>query len=350
MMDGFNYSLLKPNKRFPFPRYRLDVRARVGGIPKRKIETVTGSKREARERYFVLLAELKAGGKTIATAKTFGDLLARYKVNRGGEIPRSESAVYKAVERDLGAVTLRALPDALESYAGLLRASPSPDSGKRLAGGSINRRRALIAATLNLAVELGIMEKSPLKKALFPKQKEVPRDRYLSLPDELNLLNTLEREAPHLLPLTRFALQCPARKAELVGMRLEDLDMVNKRIRVRNGTTKSDRGCWKPIPPDMLTYFLSLPSGCVWLFYRAENGAFHPLGDFKKAWRRCLMLAGVTDFRFHDTRHMAVTRMADRGVPERQIMEVAGWKTNMMGTYYHHGSGNVSGMIMFAEG
>lgn len=350
MLDGLNITLLKPNKRFPYTRYRLDVRARVGGTPRRRFETFSGTKLEAKERYFALLAELKGQEGLPIQAKTFGDLLERYRAIRGGLIPRSQRSVFDYLVRDLGSVELRALPDVLERYAGVLRAVPSARTGKRLSNGSVNRRRAMIAVVLNLSVELGIMEKSPLKKAFFPKLKEVPRDRYLSDIERQRLLNALEREAWHLLHMTRFALLVPCRKGELVKMRREDLDMMNSRIRVHNGTTKNDRGCWKPIPEEMRGYFRSLPPGCPWLFYRREKGEYRPLGDFKKAWRCALKHAGIEDFRFHDTRHIAMTGLVDAGTPERAVMNVAGCVTNMLSTYYHHGSEKALTLVKFPSG
>ena len=118
-------------------------------------------------------------------------------------------------------------------------------------------------------------------------------------------------------------------------MRTEDLDLFRNAIRVRNGTTKNDQGCWKPVPPDMVAYFRSIPTQCPFLFYRFEKGSYRPLGDFKKAWKRCLRLAGIQGFRFHDSRHISATNLLDNGTPEQVVIAVAGWKTNMLRTYYH---------------
>jgi integrase len=42
-----------------------------------------------------------------------------------------------------------------------------------------------------------------------------------------------------------------------------------------------------------------------YLFYRIDQkGQYIGLGDFHGAWRRCLKLLGIQNFRFHDTRHM----------------------------------------------
>jgi integrase len=118
-------------------------------------------------------------------------------------------------------------------------------------------------------------------------------------------------------------------------MTVDDLDLFNSVIRIRNGETKNGAGLWKPIPPDMREYFRSIPAGCKYLFYRQEKDCYCGLGDFKNAWKHCLKLAGIFDFRFHDTRHCSASALIDNGTPEQVVMTIAGWKTNMLRTYYH---------------
>lgn len=235
---------------------------------------------------------------------------------------------------------------ALERYYALLKVTRSRKTGERLTVAALNRARTLISAALNQAVAVGKLERNPLHAGLWPKGKEIPRDRFLAPAEVARLLNVLEAEAPHLLPLTRFALAVPCRKSELVRMTRDDLDLFHNAIRVHNGTTKNEEGAWKPIPPELVPYFRSLPADCRYLFHR--NGA--PLGDFKKAWARALKLAGIRNFHFHDTRHIAATNMVDAGTPERVVMDVAGWKTNMLSTYYSSSSKKALALVKFAPG
>lgn len=337
------------------------IRARVklrGHDPRRPVEDrrrqerFKGSRAQAEERYLQLKTELR--GKPHfpeQQAKTFGDLLLRYQGYRGGEIPRSQRGVYKTLLRDLGPVDLRSLGRTLERYALLLRRTPSARTGRLLSPGAINRHRAMVSVTLRLAVDLGALERSPLNKAVWPKLKEVPRDRYLDDRDAQRLLEATERVAPHLRALVQFAILVPCRKSELVNMRREDLDLFNNAIRVRNGTTKNDDGSWKPIPAEMVPYFRSLPADCPWLFYRQlKKGGYRPLGDFKRAWDTALREAGITDFRFHDTRHISATNLVDAGTPERVVMAVAGWRTNMLSTYYKNLSKKALALVRFPTG
>ncbi len=154
--------------------------------------------------------------------------------------------------------------------------------------------------------------------------------------DKKRLLAIVEKDAPHLLPVVTFAMAVPTRRAELVNARVEDLDLFNGTLRLRTGTTKSGHGRDLPIPPFMADYFRTLPSDTDFVFYRRDaDGMCRPLGDFKRAWRRCLEIAELTHLRFHDLRHVSATDMLDRGTPVMTVCTVAGWTTPAMLQRYY---------------
>jgi integrase len=97
----------------------------------------------------------------------------------------------------------------------------------------------------------------------------------------------------------------------------------------------------------MMDYFRAIPLQSPWLFYREEKGEYLPLGDFRKAWKRCLKLAGISDFRVHDTRHISASRLLDNGTPEQVVMQVAGWNSNMLKTYYHRAGIKALDLVRF---
>ncbi len=324
----------------------IKARVKSPGDDRRRQERFRGNYSQAQDRYLEIKRELRGEKRP---ARTFGDLLEAYKESRGG-VPESQSYVYKTLFKDLASKDIEGLDDTLKHYAALMRMMPTPSTGKKLSGGSVNRYRAMVAATLNLAVALGVLPKSPLSAAVWPKAKETPRDRFLDHMEVQRLLNVLEARARHLLPMVRFALRVPCRKAELVNMKRADLDLFHNAIRVHNGTTKNEDGTWKPIPPELVEYFRTLPPETDFLFFRREAGKCLPLGDFHKTWQTCLKLAGIKDFRFHDTRHIAATTLVDNGTPERAVMDIAGWRTNMLSTYYKSSSKKALGLVRFSPG
>jgi integrase len=69
-----------------------------------------------------------------------------------------------------------------------------------------------------------------------------------------------------------------------------------------------------------------------WVFPR-EDG--ERLGDFKKSWKTACRRAGVPGRLRHDFRRTAARDLVRAGVPERQVMELLGWKTRAMLDRYH---------------
>lgn len=322
--------------------YSLDVHVRQHG---RKRKMFTGTKAQAEERYLQLKKELREAGSfksslTFTEIKTFGDLLKIFKEKRS-ECSNSHLDKIKLLENDLGSIDLPFFPDRFERYLKILRTTNSERTLKPRSNPCINRLVEIVRAAFNLGVSLGLVGINPITKARFVRLKELPRDIVLSDLEKQNLLNVVDREAPHLSFILRFAFQVPCRRSELVGMKKEDLDLINNTIRIKAKDSKNDKGCWKPIPPEMVDYFRNLPKETDYLFFRKVEDKktgqveYFGLGQFQRAWRRCLKLTGLKGFHFHDTRHMAATALIDNGTPEQVVMTVANWKTNMLRNYYH---------------
>ena len=54
------------------------------------------------------------------------------------------------------------------------------------------------------------------------------------------------------------------------------------------------------------------------------------LGSIRRAFDTARQKAKISDFRFHDLRHSAITNMRKAGVPDRVIMRISGHKTLRM--------------------
>lgn len=338
-------------KKIDSTRYLLDIRVKKAGKEFRKRELFTGTRIQAQEKFVQLKKELRTGVVQPSPSKvrTLGDVLTLYKAKKGC-LPSREAWFWEVLYRDLGGARIELLPDRLEDYHRLLQSAPSKKTGKPLGNATINRLMTLVHAALNMAVHMEALDRNPLSRHRFPRLKEIPRDKVLTAYEVQRLLNAIEKHAPYLGPVVRYALQVPCRKSELVRMRQEDVDLVHDVVRVRNGTTKNAQGGWKPIPPDMRAYFRSIPKESPWVFNRAQEGTYKPLGDFKKAWATCLRLAGIEDFHFHDTRHISATNLLNNGTPQQAVLAVAGWKTDMLSRYYHRAGKDTLGLLRFHPG
>ena len=131
------------------------------------------------------------------------------------------------------------------------------------------------------------------------------------------------------------------RKSELLlNMKVRQIDLENRTIRLYSGTTKNDDGRIAK----MTTEVYGLLRDCVChkepgdhVFTRANN---EPVRNFRGAWYSLCEKAGLGKFvagadgklkwdglLFHDLRRSAVRNMVRRGVSETVAMRVSGHKT-----------------------
>jgi len=317
----------------------LDIRVWKSGREFRRREEVRGGKKAADARAFEIRKELKARAEKeprslkISEATTFQEALDFYlKRNEVG----SNRSYIERLKSELGAVSLCNLAEHFDRWILLMRQSRSKQTGRALKPATINRFIAWSKAALNYCVDFGVIKENPL--AHFRKTKEIPRDLALNELDRENLFNVLEREAPFLVPLVKFALLVPCRTGELLQMRRDDLDLFNNAIRVGCGIMKNkEMAAWKPIPPSMREYFINLSPASEFLFPRKIGERFEQIKAFPYGlFRRCLKHAGLAGWRLHDARHEAVSGLLNNNTPEAVVCMVAGWtSTAMLRTYYH---------------
>jgi integrase len=294
----------------------------------------------------------------------FKDILRVYR-EKSPHAPFSEKheAAVDKLDNDLGNVIIEAFPDRFEEYLKLIMRQDSPEK-KPKSSATHNRPIEIARAAFNICHTLGHVSGNPITRARFPKMKETPRDVSLSEDERGSLIEVARknRHTVHIADALNYFLQVPCRKSEIVRMKVRDIDLFSKGIRIRNGTTKNEQGVDKPIPPNMLDFFTKRvkesksPEEPV--FCRVVKGSrkdregreprIMPLGDFKTAWRTVRKDAGLPGLRIHDTRHVSATTLIDNGTPEQVVMMVAGWKTNMLRTYYHRNPKKSFSLIQFS--
>ena len=118
------------------------------------------------------------------------------------------------------------------------------------------------------------------------------------------------------------------RVSELLNLRVGQVDLVSRTIRLEPGTTKNQEGREVTIESGRV---LELLRQCVeakrldaHVFTRGDK----PIRDFRKRWKNLCTAAGVPGLLFHDLRRTAARNLRAAGVPEEIIMRIAGWKTS----------------------
>jgi integrase len=117
------------------------------------------------------------------------------------------------------------------------------------------------------------------------------------------------------------------RKSELLNMRVGQVDLLGRSIRLNPGETKNKKGRTVTLTEECYMLVVELVKGkqpTDFLLTRANGG---PVRDFRGAWAVLTKAANLPKLLFHDLRRSAVRNMVRRGVTERVAMRISGHKT-----------------------
>jgi len=157
------------------------------------------------------------------------------------------------------------------------------------------------------------------------------RDRTLSPDEEVRLLHAVEpigRRNPWAKPLVVLALATAMRQGELLALRWQHVDLANRVARLPQ--TKNGDSRTVPLSTTAVETLRQLPRCISGEVFPLRKAALHRI--FVRATER----AGLTDFRFHDLRHTAITRMAGKLPNVIELSAVTGHRSlSMLKRYYH---------------
>jgi len=332
--------------------WRIKVSVRVPGRndPIKKQETFYGTKTEAECWQAEIIRQLKDCGSLTYLPKnvrTFGEAVDQYlaKLRAQDRLSPGYKWMVDWLSREFGHLPVNKMPEYFEAWI-KHRARTPVRNGRMPSPATINRPVEIVRAVYNHLAAMEEIEKNPITAIRFPKYKEKPRDRYLTSEERGRLLLAIHRRRPQLLPLIRYMLLVPCRISELTAARREQYNPFTNTIYIPD--SKADIPINKPVPEEMTEYFRNIPADCPWLFYWTDgSGAYRRYVSIKRAWAECLKAAGLSNLRIHDLRHISATDLYEAGNPERQIMDVAGWKTPMLTTYRHKDSLRSAQRIIF---
>lgn len=228
-----------------------------------------------------------------------------------------------------------------------------------VSGGTVNREIDILSAAINHARrEWGIHIENPIELVKRP-PKARARDRRLTKEEEQYLFSALESaprrpdgtyekaaKNPWLAPVVKLALETAMRRGELLSLLWENVDL--KRRTAHLPETKNGEARTVPLSTKAVKIFRSLP--------KATEGRVFPISPMalRKGFTRAIERArgkyredceekGVrpdpsflADIRFHDTRHEAASRLADKLSNVLELSAVTGHKDlRMLKRYYH---------------
>jgi integrase len=163
----------------------------------------------------------------------------------------------------------------------------------------------------------------------FPRRLAENNVRTGFVDDKQFVLLTASASELWLRALLEVAYTYGWRKKELLNLRVRQVDLLGKSLRLDAGTTKNDEGREVTLPATALTLLKECIRGKApdaYVFTRAEKPG-KPVRDFRKTWEKLTAAAGVPDLLLHDLRRSAARNLRNAGVPEGVIMKIGGWKT-----------------------
>lgn len=203
---------------------------------------------------------------------------------------------------------------------------------KIVSNGAVIRELSYFSSIINHARrEWGINIVNPIPLVKKPASPQ-GRSRTLSNDELERLLKACIPRVKNgniwVLPVVKFALASAMRRGEILGLRWSDISFDRHTAYIpltKNGTSRT-----VPLSSEALTILRELP--------RSLDGRVFPINGpnlsviFDKARR----IAKVDNFHFHDLRHMAITRMAEKLPNLIELSAVSGHKSlAMLKRYYH---------------
>ena len=128
-------------------------------------------------------------------------------------------------------------------------------------------------------------------------------------------------------PIIDFAIETGMRRAEILGLRWENISSDQRIATLPN--TKNGLKRDVPLTQKARAILLNLPSNTENIFPTTDYAVRH-------AWDRLVKRAGITNLRFHDLRHEAVSRFFEMGINVPEVALIVGHKDFRMLASYNH--------------
>jgi len=195
---------------------------------------------------------------------------------------------------------------------------------------TVNRELALLKSMFNLAIKWGKASTNPMSGVKLFKEEMKPR-RVLS-PDESERL--IEASPNYLQPIVIVALHTGMRKAEILGLRWDMVDLDRGFLHVEKSKSVKIRSI--PMHERVREALMRLENDGDYVF--TKNGT-EPRKSIRKSFDVTVKRAKILPrCRFHDLRHTFATRLVENNVDLVTVKELLGHSTIATTMRYSHPS------------
>lgn len=194
---------------------------------------------------------------------------------------------------------------------------------------TVRKDLAIINHAINTAMRewgIGIVV-NPLMNVSRPAPNKA-RDRRLEEGEYQKLMNAMSSCRNALIrPIVQFALEMAMRRGEILSLKWGDVEL-DARVALltdtRNGESRR-----VPLSSKAIEILETLPEETEKVFSTTGN-------SIRMAFDRVLIRADLDDFRFHDLRHEATSRLFEKGFNIMEVSSITGHKDLSMLKRYTH--------------
>ena len=164
------------------------------------------------------------------------------------------------------------------------------------------------------------------------KAKDQRRDRRLKDGELDKLLNAAaKRRQTEMVATIKLAIETGMRRGELLRMRWGDIDWAEQSLRIP--LTKNGEARTIPLTQTAISVLRSMATPRM----RDSDRVFPKTGNaLRLAWNRLRHRAGLDDFRWHDLRYEATSRLFELGLTAPEVALITGHKSLVtLGRYTH---------------
>jgi integrase len=301
----------------------IDFTAPDGERIRRSAETE--SKAEAQELHDKLKAEVWRVSKLGERPKrTWNDAVVRWLTEQAHKASIESDKVHlRWLDRHLNGIDLTAITrDRIDRIGAAKRA-------EGVSPATVNRVMEVLRAILRkCADEWEWIERAPKVRML---REPTRRIRYLTHAEAQRLLGHLP---PHLADMAAFSLATGLRRANVTGLRWDQVDLANRRAWIHPDQAKARKAIPVPLNDDALAVVERQIGKHRELVFSFRGRPVQQVST--KAWYGALKRAGIADFRWHDLRHTWASWHVQSGTPLFALQELGGWESAEMVRKYAH--------------
>lgn len=307
------------------------VKFYVRGIPKRESSHSTdyeAAKKLLRRRLAEVETRTFVMRTNVKVDELIDDMVAEYKRERRKSLSFLEMRWKNHLEPFLGRMKVDDInTDTVQRYS-----KKREDEGA--SGPCINRELSVLKRAYHLAMQCTPPKVRACPVIPFYKESDA-RQGFLTDDEYTRLARECNKVGLWLRAMLTTAYTFAFRKGELLGLRVRQVDLISRTIRLDVGSTKNGEGRIAPMTDEVVT----LLTACI-IGKKPDDRVFtredgKPVGDFRKKWASVCKRAGVDGLLFHDLRRSGVRNMRRLGIQESIAMKISGHKTRSVFERYN---------------